>query len=75
MPVFLVVIGDLDILERLDRAQQRDAAARQYAFLNRSTGRMHGIVNPIFALFHLNLSGTANADHRDAAGELGETFL
>ena len=61
--------------ERLDGAQQRDAAARQDAFLDRGAGRMHRVVDAILALLHLDLGRAADADHRDAAGELGETLL
>ena len=61
--------------ERLGRAQQRDAAARQDAFLDRGAGRVHRVVDAILALLHLDLGGAADADHRDAAGELGQPLL
>src|SRR6266849_3453084 len=50
-------------------------AARYDAFLNRRAGRMHRVINAVFALLHLDLGGAADADHRDAAGELGQTLL
>ena len=36
---------------------------------------MHRIVDAILALLHLDLGGAADADHRDAAGELREALL
>jgi hypothetical protein len=36
---------------------------------------MHRVVNAILALLHLDLGGAADADHRDAAGQLGEALL
>src|SRR4030088_2115294 len=39
------------------------------------TGRMHRIVDAVLALLHLDLGRAADADHRDAAGELGEALL
>src|SRR3954451_16123705 len=56
-------------------AQQGDAAARYDAFFNSRTGRMHRVINAILALLDLDLGRAADADHRDAARELGETLL
>src|SRR3989440_8554016 len=56
-------------------AQQGDAAARYDAFFNSRTGRMHRVINAILALLNLNLVRAADADHRDAARELGQTLL
>ena len=36
---------------------------------------MHRVVDAILALLHLGLGGAADADHRDAAGELGQPLL
>ena len=36
---------------------------------------MHRVIDAIFAFFDLDLGGAADADHRHAAGELGETLL
>ena len=63
------------LLELLGGAQQGDAAARHDAFLDRGAGRMHRVVDAILALLHLDLGRAADADHRDAAGELGQTLL
>jgi hypothetical protein len=36
---------------------------------------MHGVVNPVLALLDLDLGRAADADHGDAAGELGQPLL
>ena len=36
---------------------------------------MHGVVDAILALLHLDFGRAADTDHRDAAGKLGETLL
>src|SRR5712692_2683061 len=69
----LVVVRGLDALELLGGTEQGDAAARNDAFFNRRTGRMHRVINAILALLHLDRA--ADADHRDAACELGQTLL
>src|SRR5213595_1167609 len=56
-------------------AQQGDAAAGYDAFFNRRSRRMHRVINAILALLDLNLGRAADADHRDAARELGQTLL
>src|SRR6202023_1661140 len=71
----LVVVLGAKALEVLGGTQQSDAATRNDAFLNRRTGRMHRVINAILALLHLDLGRAADADHRDAAGELGQTLL
>src|SRR5262245_52504414 len=71
----LVVVLGLDALELLGGAEQGDAAARHDAFLDRGAGGVHRVINAILALLHLDLGRAADADHRDAAGELGQTLL
>src|SRR4029079_16058459 len=61
--------------ERRRRAQQRDAAARDDAFLDRRFRGMHGILDARLLLFHLGLGGGADLDQRDAADQLGEPSL
>src|SRR3954451_12519086 len=55
--------------------QQGDAAARHYAFFHGRTGRMHRVINAILAFLDFNFGRAADADHREAAGELGQTLL
>src|SRR2546421_7810888 len=71
----LVVVLGAQSLEMLGGTQQGDAAARHDAFLNRRTGRMHRVINAILALLDLDFGRAADADHRDAACELGQTLL
>src|SRR5258705_3924648 len=71
----LVVVLGLDALQLLGGAQQGDAAARYDAFFNRRTGRMHRVIHAVLALLHLDFRRAADADHRDAARELGQTLL
>ena len=71
----LVVVVGADLLKRLACAQQRNAAARQDTFLDRGAGRVHGVIDTVLALLHLNLCRATDADHSDAAGELGQSLL
>ena len=58
-----------------ERPQQRHPTTRQDAFLDGRPGRVQGIVDAILAFLDLDLGRAADADHRDAARELGETLL
>src|SRR6516164_1423502 len=71
----LVVVLGADGPEVLGSTQQRNAAARQDTFLDGCTGRVHRVINAILALLDLDLGGAADADHRTAARELGQTLL
>src|SRR5258707_3783762 len=71
----LVVVLGAKPLEVIGGTEQGDAAARHDAFLNRRTGCMHRVINAIPALPHLDFSCAADADHRDAARELGQALL
>ena len=74
-PVFWSSLLVRTLLEHLAGAQKRHAAARQDAFLDGRAGRMHGVIDPILALLHLDLARPADPDDRDAAGELGQPLL
>ena len=56
-------------------AQQRHAAAGHHAFFNRRAGGVERVVHAVLLLLDLDLGRAADADHRDAARELGETLL
>src|SRR4029077_3970104 len=71
----LVVVLGAQALEVLGGAEQGDAAAGQNAFFYSRAGRMHRVINTILALLHLDLGGAADADHRNAASELGQPLL
>ena len=57
------------------RAEERDAAAGDDAFLDRRAGRVQGVLDAGLLLLHLGLGGGADVDDGDAAGELGEALL
>ena len=71
----LVVVLALQPLERLGRVEQRSAAARDDAFLDRGAGRVERVVDAVLALLDLDLGRAADLDHGNAAGELGEPLL
>src|SRR5712691_27481 len=71
----LVVVVGAYPLQGLARAQQRNAAARQDTFLDRRAGCMHGVIDAVLALLHLDLGRAADAEHCDPAGELGQSLL
>src|SRR5262249_39410259 len=62
-------------LEGLGGVEQRSTATRDDAFLDRCAGRVERVINAILAFLDLDLGGTADLDHRNAAGELGEALL
>src|SRR5215831_18973976 len=72
---FLVGFQVLDIIERFLRTQQRDAAARDDAFLNRRTRGVQRVFDASFLLFHLGLGRSADVDDRNAAGEFRQALL
>jgi hypothetical protein len=75
MPAWMSGLSDFRPLEDLLGPQQRDAAARHDAFLDRGAGGVQRVIDAILALLHLGLGGTADPDDRNAAGELGQPLL
>ena len=71
----LIGIVDLELVERPGGEQQRAAAAGHDAFLHRSAGGVHRVLDQILAFLDLDLGRTADLDHRDAAGEFREPLL
>src|SRR5690606_18785142 len=71
--VALEAVGDL--LDRVDRVDQRDATAGDDAFLDGRAGGREGVLEAVLLLLELRLGGRADADHGDAAGELGQALL
>ena len=64
-----------ELLEGLLRADQRHAAARDHAFFDGRTGRVQRVFDAGLLLLHLDLGGSADLDHGDTAGELGNALL
>ena len=62
----------------VDRAlgvQQRDAAARDDALLERRPSRLQGVLDAVLLLLHLGLGRGADLDHGDPARELRQALL
>ena len=75
MPVWTSGLALVQLADRLLGAQERDAAARHDAFLDRGAGGVERVLDAILLLLDLDFGRAADADHRDAAGELGEPLL
>jgi cold shock CspA family protein len=71
----LVVVLGSELFECLACVEQSDAAARHDALLDRGAGRVHGVLDAVLALLHLELGRPAHANDGDPAGELGEALL
>ena len=71
----LVFIVAGQVLQRLGGIEQGGAAARDDAFLDRGLGGVQRVVDAVLALLDLDFRGAADADHRNAAGQLGQAFL
>src|SRR4051812_21457945 len=71
----LVFVRTFELLEGLQRADQRNAAARDHAFFNGGTGCVQRVFDAGLLLFHFDLGGSANLDHGNAAGELRNALL
>ena len=65
----------LQIRQNGCRAQQRHAAARDDAFLDRRARGMQSILDAGFLFLHFGLGRGADFDHRNAAGELRQPLL
>ena len=74
-PVFWSVLATLNAVERLDGAQQRHAAAGRHAFFHRRAGGVERVFDAVLLFLDFDFGRAADADHRDAARELGETLL
>ena len=71
----LVLVLDVEAVERLEAAQEGDAAAGQDAFLDGGARRVQRVVDAVLALLDLDLGGAADLDDGHAAGELGQALL
>ncbi|MCY1305009.1 hypothetical protein D9M69_620400 [compost metagenome] len=56
-------------------AQQRDAAARYDAFLDRGPRGVQGVLDARLLFLHFDLRGGANPDHCHAPRQLGDPLL
>src|SRR5262249_47221961 len=70
-----LLLGELERVERALRADERDAAAGDDAFLDRRAGGVEGVFDAGLLFLHLGLGRSADLDDRNAADELREALL
>src|SRR4029077_4506802 len=63
------------LVQRLDRVQERDLTAGDHALFDARAGGRERVLDAVLLLLELHLSGRADLDDGDAAGELRETLL
>src|SRR5277367_676105 len=71
----LVLVGAGELLDGLERAHQRNAAARNHTLFDRRTGRVQRVLDARLLLLHLDLGGSADLDHGYAARQLRHALL
>ena len=69
------LVADLELLERLERADERHAAAGDDALFDGRAGGVQRVLDAGLLLLHLGLGGRADLDDRDAADQLGQPLL
>jgi len=67
--------GNLEFIQRGLRADQRDAAAGNNAFLDGRARRMQRILDAGFLFLHFRLGGGPDIDHGHTAGQLRQALL
>src|SRR6202000_294594 len=72
---FLVGVVTLEAVQNLAGLQERDTASGDDAFFHGRAGLVQGVVDAVLLFLHFHFGGAADADHRNAAGQLGQTFL
>src|SRR5262249_42080683 len=71
----LVVVINLEVLERLLCSKERDSTAGNYAFFDGCLRGVHRVLNTSFLLLQFGLGSRADLDNRDAADEFRESLL
>src|SRR2546423_1807788 len=71
----LIALVQLERLERLLRAHQRYATARNDPLFHSCTRSMQSIFDSCLLFLHLALGRRTDVDHRNTAGELGQPLL
>jgi len=56
-------------------AQQRNATARNHAFFHRGTRGVQGVFDASLLFLHFDFGGSTDANHGNAAGQLGHALL
>ena len=70
-----MIVLQAELVDHGLTAQERDAAARHDAFLQRRSRCVHRVVDAVFALLQLDFAGGSDLDHGDAARELCQAFF
>src|SRR6185369_16511212 len=70
-----LVAFQLECADCVDAANQGDAAARDDAFFDGCTGRVHRVFDTSLLFLHFGLGSCADLDHGNAANELRQAFL
>lgn len=71
---FLIFIGKLDVFENNGSLEEGDSSSGDDSFINRCFGRIEGIFDAEFLLFHLDLTCGTDFDNRDPTCELRNPF-
>ena len=71
----LLVAFELELVERGQRVDQRDAAARDDALFDRGARRRERVLDAVLLLLQLDFRRGADLDDGDAAGDLAEALL
>ena len=69
------VVVQRHLVQGTQAAHVGNAAARHDAFLHGRAGGVQRIFHPCLLLLHFRLGGRADANHRNAADQFGETLL
>src|SRR5262249_26975060 len=71
----LFIAFEFELLQRNNRANQRDSTAGNDSFFNSGASGMHSIFHAGFSLFHFRLRRGSNLDDGDTTDKLGESLL
>ena len=71
----LLVTLELEVVDGLAGAEQRNAATRHDALFNRRARGVEGVFDAGLLFLHFNFGGGTDVDNGNAAGQLGEALL
>src|SRR3990167_6529951 len=71
----LIFVVALQLGDGLQGAHQGYTAARHHAFFHCRAGRVQGVFDAGFLLFHLDFGAGTDLDHGNTASQLGQTLL
>src|SRR5258706_4606954 len=71
----LVIVIQLQVIQGAERVEQSHTTAGNNPFFNGSTGCAQRILDAVLLFLEFDFGCSADADHSDAAGQLGKTLL